>query len=71
MEIFFSSSGNTAVFDTEGEQIPELQKSYILMFAEFLEKDYGIDPLKLTFTMPDGRKAHLFSTDSGYNWRLK
>ena len=70
MDISFYSNGNTGVFDTKGNPIPELQKSYVLMFAKFLEVDYGIDPLKLIFTMPDGRKAHLFSTKDGYNWRF-
>lgn len=71
MDIYFYSNGNTGVFDVDGEQIPELQRSYILMFAKFLEDDYGIDPLKLTFTMPNNKKARLFSTKSGYNWRFK
>ena len=53
MEVMFFDNGNTAVFDMKGKQIPELQKSYILLFALFL-KEKGIDPLEVNFIMPKG-----------------
>jgi len=35
--IMFFQNGNTAVFDKNGEQVPELQKGWLLMFIEFLQ----------------------------------
>ena len=70
MNVIFFPNGNTAVFDEDGKQIPQLQKSWILLFAEHL-RDQNIDPLKADYTMPDGSSASLFKTSDGsYNWRI-
>ena len=55
----------------KGERIPELQKPYILMFAEFLKRN-NVNPLEVEFTIPSGRKATVFkASDGGYNWEIK
>lgn len=69
MEVAFFANGNTAVFDDNGDQIPKLQKSWLLIFAEFL-KEKGFDPLEIKFSMPNGGYAELFEIPDGYNWRF-
>ncbi len=68
--VLFFHNGNTAVFDRHGEQIPELQKSWFLMFVRFL-KENGIDPLGLEFRLPNNSTAELFEIPDGYNWSIK
>ena len=70
IEVIFFPDGNTAVLKDE-EQVPKLQKPYILMFANFL-KTNGIDPLDVEFILPSGKSATLFvADDREYNWRIK
>ena len=71
MKVIFFQNGNTAVINEENnEQVPELQKSWLLLFAEFLE-DKGIDPTEVSYLLPQGRKAEVFKIPGGYNWRIK
>jgi hypothetical protein len=67
-KVLFFNSGSSAVFDEDGNQMPELQKPYILMFAHMLELR-GIDPIEVEFTLPSGEKARVFNTPEGYNWK--
>lgn len=69
MQVFFFNNGNTAVCDTTGQQVPDLQQPWILLFAEFL-KSKGIDPEAADFMLPSGKMAHLFRTEAGLNWRI-
>ena len=70
MEVFFFDNGNTAVFDENGDQMSDLQRSYIVMFAEFL-KTKGFDPTKISYLLPNDKKAQLFSIKGDtYNWRF-
>lgn len=39
-DVIFLGNGNTAVFDEDGEQIPELQKTWVLLFLNVL-RDAG------------------------------
>ena len=55
MDIHFFSNGNTMVFEG-GEQVPELQMSWLAMYIKFL-KSKDINPESVSLTMPDGRKA--------------
>ena len=68
MEVIFSSYGNTGVFEGD-EQVPELQKSWLLLFAEFLNK-HGIDPTAVAFTLPNGNRCKIFEVPDGCNWRI-
>ena len=67
--VVFFANGNTAVFDEQGVQVPELQRAWIKLFAEFLE-EHDEDPLEFEFTMPNGMKARLVETAAGYNWKI-
>jgi hypothetical protein len=67
MNIYFFPNGNTAVFNEEGEQVPALQESWILLYVKHLEAA-GIDPTQCEVMMPDGYRARIFRTEEGYNW---
>ncbi len=69
-DIMFFPNGNTCVFDETGEQIAELQQSWLLLFVKFLEEK-GINPDGKIVEMPNGRKAKIFKTDNGYNWTFE
>lgn len=47
-EVLFLENGNTLVAGGKGEQIPELQVSWIGLYKEFL-KSKGIEPEKIKF----------------------
>ena len=66
-KVLFFPNGNTAVLDQE--QIPELQKSWASLFAEFLESK-GEDPTEFELNFPTYRTARFFRTDDGWNWRF-
>ena len=55
MEIIFLPNGNTAVFENQ-EQVPRLQKSWLLFFYEFLktEIEFNIMMLRLHYLMEQG-----------------
>ena len=67
-DIYFFENGNTAATD-KSEQIPKLQKSWLLLYVDFLKSE-GIDPTKLEYHFACG-KAKVFKTVFGYNWRFK
>lgn len=67
---FFFGNGNTAFCDDRGQQVPELQESWLLLYAKFLE-ERGVDPLKVVFNLPGGGRARLFRTESGFNWQME
>ena len=68
MKAIFFPNGNTRYFDQNGQQVPELQQSWLLLYVEFL-KSKNIDPLTIEYELPNG-KARLFKTDDGYNWQF-
>jgi len=66
--LMFFKNGNTAVFDTNGKQISSLQKSWLLMFIEFLQSK-GVRVEKIEdITMPDGRQARY--SKKYHNWEI-
>lgn len=71
--VLLFSNGNTAVFDTAGEQIAELQKGWLELWCEFMENK-GVDPSKITDirTIVNGRDMQVqpFKTEFGWNCRL-
>ena len=68
MEVIFFGNGNTAVLE-DGKQVPHLQKSWLMLYVEFLESK-GIDPTKVKYSLPIGKEAEVFKTPDGYNWRI-
>lgn len=66
-------NGNTAVFNSKGEQMPYLQKSWIELWCEYMQSS-GVDPS----TIPDikaivnGREVYIqpFKVDNGWNWKI-
>ncbi len=65
--VMFFAQGNTAVFDSAGEQIAELQVPWILEWVKSLPDD--VDPLEIIFDMPSTAKVRLFKKEDGdYNW---
>ena len=70
IQVIFANNGNTMVFNESGKQMPELQRSWLLLFMDFLKKN-SIDPIKVDFTLPSGWKAEPFEcSDGSYNWRI-
>lgn len=70
MNVLFFGNGNTAVF-VDGAQVPELQESWVLLFAKFLESR-EIDPTKVRFVFQNGREAKVFRIeDGGLNWSFE
>lgn len=65
MDILFFPNGNTAVFENK-EQVPELQVSWLNLFAEFLENK-GIDPALVSITLPNGNKTKFLKTCNGWS----
>ncbi len=74
LRVMFLWNGLTCVFDgleRNAEQVPELQRPWITLFAEFLESK-GYNPVNATFELPDGQVVKLFRTDDGgFNWKFE
>jgi len=69
MKCMFFCNGNTMFFKNEN-QVPKLQKSWLKLYLEFLEKQ-GINPLEVEFDLPDRKEAIPFKTTSGdYGWEI-
>lgn len=68
--VLFFGNGNSAFFDENNRQVPEIQESWLLLYIEFLG-ERGIEPKDVEFIMPDGTKWEVFETGAGYNWRPK
>ena len=66
--VMFFNNGNTAVL-SENEQIPELQKSWIVLYAEFLEIK-GVDPETLELRLPYGPAKYFRTAEGGWSWRF-
>lgn len=54
-KVIFLENGNTFVADEKGEQIPELQISWLKLYKEFLQKN-NVDPSEVKFILP-GKQA--------------
>ena len=67
------SDGNTAVFGSDGQQMPELQESWMRLLLNFWESK-EIDPTKIQIlTIVNGRDCHIhpFKTSEGdWTWRI-
>ncbi len=71
VRVIFASNGNTAVFEND-EQVAELQKSWLLIFAKFLEEN-NVDILNSVFELPGfprGCVAKLNKTEEEYHWSM-
>jgi hypothetical protein len=68
MRAILFNNGNTGFFDYKGEQVAELQQSWLLMYVNFL-KEKGIDPTKIDIELPCG-KVKIFEIPGGYNWQI-
>jgi len=74
MEIIFLPNGNTAVFENQ-EQVPRLQKSWLLFFYEFLKTEIEFNINDVEITLPNGTRARWFeiTDDNGperISWRI-
>ena len=67
-EVWFFPSGSTGVTE-DTEQVPELQESWLLLFAKFLDSK-GVDPTTCRYYLQIG-EAEVFRIPDGYNWRIK
>jgi hypothetical protein len=67
-EIIFFPNGNTAVL-RNGEQQPDLQRPWLVLFAEFLASR-GEDPTKFRCLLPNGGTAKMIRTKSGWTWEF-
>ena len=60
---------NDIIFDENGKQIGELQRSWLLLYVEFLITQ-GIEPEGLKVELPSGNEVKIFKIDGGYNWEI-
>ena len=66
--IMLFPNGMTAVFDENGQQVPELQQPWFRIYLEHLE-EHDLDLEDVTFTMPDGSQAKPYLADDQYLWK--
>lgn len=63
-------NGNIAIFDGQGNQIPDLQVSWLTLWAMHAEK-LGYNPDGVIFECQTGKSWRIFRTeDGGYNHEL-
>lgn len=66
--VTFFHNGQNMCFDSNGNQIPELQEPWIILWAKLAES-YGYDITQIKDIMvPNGSYVKFFKTESGYNW---
>lgn len=73
--VYFFPSGNTACFNSKGEQVGELQESWFLMWVKHAES-LGYDVSNLNeIHLPSGMAKLLkFNNEDGtefYNWQMQ
>ena len=68
--IMFFANGNSTVFDENGEQIGELQKSWFKLFIKHLDEN-NADYDEAEILMPDGKKAEIIRFVNDWNWSIK
>ena len=60
-------NGNIAIFDAQGNQIPELQESWPSLWAKHAEQ-LGYDPEGVVFELQSGLNFRIFRCEDGsYN----
>lgn len=64
--IMFMANGNTAAFDHDGQQVPQLQESWLRLYVRFLEQQ-GVDPTGIVLKTPLGNARWLPEHD---NWEF-
>ena len=70
MKIMFMDNGTTVVFSEGGNQMPDLQESWLLMYTRFLESK-GFDPMEHQFELPSGRHAKIIRRiKNGFTWQI-
>lgn len=70
IKVSFFYNGMQMAFQ-DGAQVPELQGSWILLWADNAKKA-GYDPTKMDITMPNGMKVKIFETEEGgYNFQTQ
>ena len=68
MKIYMNANGTSCVFNDDERQMPELQKPWIVLFAEFLNK-MNTNPDGMEIVMPNGEIAKIRKKPSGeYTW---
>ena len=68
VKVIFFPNGNCMAFK-DGEQVPELQHSYVLMHAAHAKK-LGFDPTKIDYELVDGKHAEIFEIADGFNYQI-
>jgi len=71
MKVYFFDNGNSCVFNEKDQQVASLNKSWLLLYVEFL-KSKGLNPTDFEFKMPNAKIAKIFKMEDGnYNWRIE
>ena len=69
MNVYAFSNGNTAVCGDDGQQIAELQESWLLAIVDRLGAA-GYDPRCARYYLPGNVRAKVFATNDGLNWQI-
>lgn len=68
--VAFFPNGNQMVFDENGEQIGELQESWLLLWAKHAT-ELGYDVTNIDgLTLPNQQPAKILKTENGFNWQI-
>lgn len=67
--VLIFNNGGMAVFDESGQQVPELQKSWMEMIFEFLQSK-GIDPRDIKEIKSQDYTIIPFKTGEGWGWSV-
>lgn len=66
MRVLVFDNFNLVAFDDRGEQLPDVQRNLLTMWAQFVA-DKGINPDGLVIEVTGGQRWRIFKTESGFN----
>lgn len=66
MKVVVFDNFNLVAFDDRGEQIPDVQRNLLLMWAELAAAN-GVDPNGLVVSVAGGQRWRIFKTEKGFN----
>jgi hypothetical protein len=64
-KLIFLPDGRTHAFDEQGERMPEIQRAWLSVFADFLD-EHDEDPTEFEITLPDGTHVRVLENEHGW-----
>jgi hypothetical protein len=66
MKVVVFDNFNLVAFDARGEQMPDVQRNLLTMWAEHAAAN-GVDPDGLVIEVTGGQRWRIFKTENGFN----